>query len=411
MVSGDFYPSTQIGSSPDGVIICKGEFSSRSASLHKRVGNTSTDTLRYGEWGYPSGSKTYHPSIVKGDVNGSWNAFLYSPPTIHYQTTTFHGNEGDGSFPITVTLDGPWTLTTTVTYDVSEGTATADQDFMLVSGTLTFPPGVTTVIYTIPLVENTLDEIPETILLSLEESPEQLIVGSPSTSTAIIHDNDDVAISTTIIAPPDPATPVSATVDTEIGTGFITLTEALSDGVLSTTVSTVDLTDPPTPYKWLPIYVTIETNGFHFAQAELRLPYREAEVTDMDLPESSLRLLEYTTTGWNDQTTLLNTSDNVITGNSESLGTFVVATMPIPNCAVTINNGATHSDIRTVRLFSDIENASEVLVSNDAGFPGAAWQSYTTNLTWVLTDPSSQVSTLLSYLRVRDARGRHYVVV
>ena len=46
-----------------------------------------------------------------------------------------------------------------------------------------------------------------------------------------------------------------------------------------------------------------------------------------------------------------------------------------------------------------------MLVGNDAGFPGSTWQPYTTNLRWTLTNPGAQISTLLAYMRLRDADG------
>lgn len=315
--------------------------------------------------------------------------------------------EGGTEALVQVDLSAPSPQRVTVDYETVAGTATAGGDYLPTSGTLNFEPGQTSQDINIPILDDiVLLEDLETFSVTLS-SPTEGDIGTPASTVVTLQDNDIVgeSVSTTVIAPSDPDIPVTISLDTEIGTVALTLTEVISDGTITITARADTLPHSANPYLTLPSYVTFETDGVHFAQAAIVLPYRVSEVTALGVPEASLRLLSLSGSEWHDVTTPLTSNGTRISGAGESLNAFVIGYLPIPECAVTINNGTTHTGIRTVHLFTDMEQASEMLVSNDAGFPGASWQPYTTNLQWTLTNPGPQISTLLSYIRVRDASG------
>lgn len=315
--------------------------------------------------------------------------------------------EGVGTSVVSVTLSNASPQTVTVQYATTADTATAGVDYTPVSGTLLFTPGQTTQPITIPILDDSILLEEDEAFFVMLTAPTNGTLGEPATIPVTITDNDDIGVQHTaeIVAPTDPSTPVTVTFATELGTIFLTLTEVISDGVLTATVRGDLLATPPQPYVTLPTYLVLESDGFAFTSAELQMPYRQSEVSQEEVPEASLQLLGGTSEDWRNHTQELDAVANHITGISESFGTFVVAQLPIPECAVTINNGATHTGTRTVNLFSQMDNAAEMLVGNDAGFPGSTWQPYTTNLRWTLTNPEPQISTLLAYMRVRDADG------
>src|SRR5207249_5081302 len=72
----------------------------------------------------------------------------------------------------------------------SDGTATAGSDYTATSGTLTFGAGVTSKIFAIPIVKDTLDESDETVNLTLSNPTGGATLGTPDTAVLTIIDND-----------------------------------------------------------------------------------------------------------------------------------------------------------------------------------------------------------------------------
>ena len=58
-------------------------------------------------------------------------------------------------------------LTVSVNYASSNGTAIAGSDYLAVSGTLTFAPGVTSRSFQVPILNDTIDEPDETVRLTM----------------------------------------------------------------------------------------------------------------------------------------------------------------------------------------------------------------------------------------------------
>ena len=112
-----------------------------------------------------------------------------APPTIQFSAAALTVDEGVGTAIITATLSGPSGLTVTVPYATSNGTATAGSDYTATSGTLTFAPNQTSQTIRLPIVDDTLDEVDETVALALS-TPTNATLGVSSTSTVTIRDND-----------------------------------------------------------------------------------------------------------------------------------------------------------------------------------------------------------------------------
>ena len=73
----------------------------------------------------------------------------------------------DAALGFAVTLDRAASGTVTVAYETSDGTAVAPGDYAATSGTLMFPPGVTALAVSVPVVRDSVDEGSETMTLTL----------------------------------------------------------------------------------------------------------------------------------------------------------------------------------------------------------------------------------------------------
>jgi hypothetical protein len=110
--------------------------------------------------------------------------------------------ESNGHATIAVTRSGNATGTQTVGYATSDGTATA-ADYTAASGTLTFGPGETSKTFAVPVTDDTADEPAETVSLSLSAPTGGSALGTASTGTLTIIDDDPAPL----VAPPDTVKP------------------------------------------------------------------------------------------------------------------------------------------------------------------------------------------------------------
>jgi Tol biopolymer transport system component len=94
------------------------------------------------------------------------------------QVTVFRGGNAGGVGPITVD------------YATVDGTATAGSDYTAVSGTLNFPEGTFSRTITIPIFDDQLIEGSEQFSISLSNPTGEVDLGTPSSATVTITDND-----------------------------------------------------------------------------------------------------------------------------------------------------------------------------------------------------------------------------
>ncbi len=98
-------------------------------------------------------------SQVPGTLGGPTSAQVtivdaQQPPTVQFAVPSFNVARNIGTAPITVTLSAPTGITVTVPYTMGNGTALAGVDYTPSNGTLTFAPGITTTILSIPILNS-----------------------------------------------------------------------------------------------------------------------------------------------------------------------------------------------------------------------------------------------------------------
>jgi glucose/arabinose dehydrogenase len=119
--------------------------------------------------------------------NGTVYRIVGVPPaSLFVQAATVA--EGAGAAFVTVTLSPAIAQTVTVQYATTAGTATAGADFTMVSGTLTFNPGVGTRTIVVPIVGDALDEDDETFTVTLS-APTGATIGNGQ-ALWLIQDDD-----------------------------------------------------------------------------------------------------------------------------------------------------------------------------------------------------------------------------
>ena len=111
-------------------------------------------------------------------------------PTVQFDGDAFAADEGDETAVITLTLSAPSAKTVSVKVATADETAVSPDDYTATSTTVTFAPGETSQQVAVPLNDDALDEVDETIGLTLS-APQNGTLGSPAAATLTIHDNDD----------------------------------------------------------------------------------------------------------------------------------------------------------------------------------------------------------------------------
>ena len=145
--------------------------------------------------------------------------FTTEAPTVRFSSASYSVIEDVGSATITTTLNIPSRVTVTVNYASSDGTALAGNDYLTATGTLTFTPGQTSQTITVTILGDALDELDETVNLTLG-NPDPAVLGEPSSAVLTIVDDD-----------PTPTVQFSDNAfSVDEGAGAATITATLSGG-------------------------------------------------------------------------------------------------------------------------------------------------------------------------------------
>ena len=112
------------------------------------------------------------------------------PGTLQLSASSSTVNENQGTATVTVNRTGGSDGAVTVHYATSNGTATAGSDYTATSGTLTFAAGETQKTFTVPITDDTAVEGNETFNVTLSSPTGGAALGSPTSSTITIVDND-----------------------------------------------------------------------------------------------------------------------------------------------------------------------------------------------------------------------------
>jgi hypothetical protein len=110
--------------------------------------------------------------------------------TIQFGATNYNVSESGGSVTVTVTRSGGSASVASVDYATSNGTATAGADYTATSGSLTFAAGRTSRTFTVAIANDGTAEANETIALTLSNPAGGAVLGTRSSATVTIVDND-----------------------------------------------------------------------------------------------------------------------------------------------------------------------------------------------------------------------------
>ncbi len=124
------------------------------------------------------------------DIEPSLLTTSTTPTTIQFSASNYNVGEGDGQVNITVTRAGDTTGAATVDYATSDGTAQQRTDYTISSGTVTFAAGETSKVFSILINDDNYVEGSETFNLTLSNPTDGVSLGSQSTATVTIVDND-----------------------------------------------------------------------------------------------------------------------------------------------------------------------------------------------------------------------------
>ena len=135
------------------------------------------------------------------------------------------GDAGTANLVFTVTLAPASAQTVTVDYATSNGTATAGADYTAATGTLTFTPGQTSRTVTVTVLNETVVEPDETVILTLS-NPSNATIGD-ATGTGTIQ-TDDTDATAPVVASIARQTPANATTNADTLTWTVTFSEAVT---------------------------------------------------------------------------------------------------------------------------------------------------------------------------------------
>jgi len=176
------------------------------------VNNSNPSLFSVGPAITPSGTLTFTPAAGMsgsalitlalmdngGTANGgddtsdtqTFNINVLEGGSLQFVQSFFSVGEDGGTAVVTVSRFGGTAGEARVDYATSDGLATAGQDYVATSGTLIFPDGITSQTFSITITNDTIDELNETINLTLSNAAGSGALGFQSTASLSIFDND-----------------------------------------------------------------------------------------------------------------------------------------------------------------------------------------------------------------------------
>lgn len=137
----------------------------------------------------PSAGSTIGTGTATATINDN---DLPPPPCTGVSfTVSSNGAVTEGANSVfTITKSGSATGSCGVNYGTASGTATAGSDYTTTSGTLTFTSTQTSQTVNVPTIDDSIVESAETFMMSLSSPTGGATLGTPSSATATINDND-----------------------------------------------------------------------------------------------------------------------------------------------------------------------------------------------------------------------------
>ncbi len=109
-------------------------------------------------------------------------------PLVYFESATLRVREEVSELTIFVILSAASTEIVTVDYTVSGGTANLDSDFLLTEGKVTFQPGKTIGSFNIKLLDDKINEVTETVILSLKNPTQSILAADAEMELQILSD-------------------------------------------------------------------------------------------------------------------------------------------------------------------------------------------------------------------------------
>jgi len=132
--------------------------------------------------------------LVLYDTNGVRNIFAYTVPTqfgqAQFSASSYQASEADGSVVITVVRSGGSDGSVSVDYSTSGGTASNRSNYTPAVGTLHFFPGETSKSFKVLITDDQMANGDKTVNLVLSNPAGGVTLGSQSTATLTIKEND-----------------------------------------------------------------------------------------------------------------------------------------------------------------------------------------------------------------------------
>jgi len=136
------------------------------------------------------GAKLGTPSSATVTITDNEEA----PATLQLDAATYNVAENGGSLTVTVNRVGGSAGAVSVDFATANGTATtAGNDYTAAAGTLTFVAGDTSETFNVAILDDTMYEGNETFSVSLSAATGGATLGTPSSATVTITENDNAA--------------------------------------------------------------------------------------------------------------------------------------------------------------------------------------------------------------------------
>jgi hypothetical protein len=293
---------------------------------------------------------------------------------LQFSNATYSVSEAGTSATINVTRVGDSTGTVSVNYATSDGTATAVSDYTATAGTLTFADGVTSQSFSVPVVNDALDEPDETVNLTLSAPQGGASLGVRATSALTVDDDDQ---------PPS------------LSINDVRVTEG--DGGMTNAIFAVSLSAASGQLVMVS-YATAD--GTAVTPAD----YQPAASTLTFSPGETSRILTVQVRGdvldEADETFLVNLSNPSNASIADGLGIGTVAdddplpSLSINDVAVTEGDGGTVSAVFTVGLSAASGKAvtASYATANGTALAGSDYQQASGTLTFAAGDLTKNVA-------------------
>jgi gliding motility-associated-like protein len=148
---------------------------------------------------FSSGATMHRPALSGGvytlDLNitdGQFLTIIAFRPEVNFTVPSGSGPENITSVSVQVSLNYPHTSDISLSFAATGGTATAGVDYNLAPGTVTIPSGSLTGSFTIIVINDALVEPSETIITGISNPSPGLSIGSQSSHTYTIFNDDNV---------------------------------------------------------------------------------------------------------------------------------------------------------------------------------------------------------------------------